>query len=200
MAYGDFTLEQLQAEPFNIDTVESPNLFRDVPPIAPSELLTNYLAETVRLGMAINTEKARSELMVAPVLVEVRSRFPTRCSFFSGVELNADAARGLRGYCDFIVSRSPSQLQLKGPLIFIVETKSTDLSTGYAQCIAGELGTRVFNETQRQPHNPIYGVVTSGERWLFMKLEAQTATLDLQSYGIEQVAKILGILKFIIGA
>ncbi len=56
----------------------------------------------MQLAEAINTEKARSELIVAEVLVELREQFDRRISLFSGIDFNVDAGDGLVGVCDFL--------------------------------------------------------------------------------------------------
>ena len=57
------------------------------------------LEENIPLAVSINTEKARAELLVANVLVEVRKLFDRKISFFSGVEFNVDREKSLTGFC-----------------------------------------------------------------------------------------------------
>ncbi len=77
-----------------------------MPEVAISPHLTTSLEENVLLAVSINTEKARSELIIANVLVEVRKLFQRCLSFFSGIEFTVDRELGLTGFCDFIVSLS----------------------------------------------------------------------------------------------
>ena len=59
MAYSDFkTLSKFQKE-FDLHIHEQVNLFAQVESLKPSDFLTQTLAETVELALAINTEKAR---------------------------------------------------------------------------------------------------------------------------------------------
>jgi hypothetical protein len=81
-----------------------------VPDHAISPLLQMLLEENVPLALAINTEKARSELIVTPILLEVWRLMRREISLFSGIEFNVAPDRGLNGVCDFILSRSPMQL------------------------------------------------------------------------------------------
>jgi hypothetical protein len=97
MAYGDFDLRQVRKE-FGLQIDEQPDLFAGVPPVQPSVTLANTLAETARLAIAINTEKARSELLITPVLLEIWRQAQSHISLFSGIEFNVDAERGLTGY------------------------------------------------------------------------------------------------------
>ncbi|MEG3979123.1 hypothetical protein QT970_31610, partial [Microcoleus sp. herbarium8] len=39
-----------------------------------------------------------------------------------------DAARGLSGYCDFLISRSPEQLVIESPVIALVEAKNDNIN------------------------------------------------------------------------
>src|SRR5215813_6130740 len=100
MAYGDFTLSDLTNR-FQLTLDEQSDLFSSAPEVAPSEVLRVTLEETIPLALAIHTEKARSELIVAPILVEVRRLAARRVSLFSGVDFAVDPARGLNGVCDF---------------------------------------------------------------------------------------------------
>ena len=71
MAYSDFTLKEVKQR-FGLTTAEETDLFVAVPEIEISALLQAILREYTPLALAINTEKARSELLIAPVFVEVR--------------------------------------------------------------------------------------------------------------------------------
>ena len=84
----------------------------------------------VDLALAINTEKARSEFIIAPVLMELRRLLGDGFGLFSGIEFDVDASRGLNGYCDFILTRSPLQSVLTAPVVAIVEAKNDNLRTG----------------------------------------------------------------------
>lgn len=64
--------------------------------------------------------KARSELIVAPILVTLRKLLNNQISLFSGVELYVALERGLNGVFDFLISFSPQQLFIKAPVITLV--------------------------------------------------------------------------------
>jgi hypothetical protein len=82
MAYSDFKNLADVEQKFNITVSSSGSLFASVNKIQPSEQLGDILAENVSLALNINTEKARSELIIAPVLVEVRKLLNREISFF----------------------------------------------------------------------------------------------------------------------
>ena len=145
MAYSDFTLETVREE-FQLETIESANIFFDIEPVPPSEALIAELAKKVQLAVAIRTEKARSELIVSNVLVELREQFNRRISFFSGIDFSVDTEKGLTGTCDFLISLSPEQFYLEAPVIVLVEAKNADPTLGIGQCVAEMLAAQCFNQ------------------------------------------------------
>src|SRR5205809_6434087 len=132
MAYNDFTLEALKRQ-FSLRTAEGSDLFDEVPPATVSDLFRETLNESVPLALDISTEKARSELIVAPVLMETRRQLGHRISLFSGVEFNVDVEQGLRGVCDFLLSLSPEQLAIEAPVVAVVEAKNENMKQGIVQ-------------------------------------------------------------------
>ena len=74
MSYSEFTLESVQIA-FDLTITERANLLNDAPLAESSDFLKQLLKEFVPLALAMNTEKARSELIIAPILVEVRKHF-----------------------------------------------------------------------------------------------------------------------------
>ncbi len=193
MSYSNFTLSKVKSD-FSITTSASEALFPQIAPVQPSELLILNLEENLFLATAINTEKARSELIVMPVLTEVRRILRGQVSLFSGAEFNVDVERGLNGTCDFILTRSPEQFFITQPVVTIVEAKRENIPSGLGQCIATMIAARQFNEQEGEPIDTIYGVVTTGTDWKFLKLVQQVAYIDSSDYFISEVGKILGIL------
>lgn len=193
MPYSNFTVKKVQQD-FGIEIVEKTDLFSDIKPREISQHLQETLFDNVSLAVSINTEKARSELIIAPVLIEVRKLFNKQISLFSGIELNVDKERDLTGFCDFIISLSPEQLFLKTPVITVVEAKNENIMSGLGQCAAEMIAAKLYNEQEGTPLATLYGVVTSGNLWKFLKLENNTLSIDLDDYGIKDVGKIVGVL------
>ncbi len=199
MAYSDFTLREA-LERFQLTLVEVPDLFADAPEVEPGSLLRSLLPEFLPLALAINTEKARSELLIAPLLAAVRAQFGHCFSVFSGIDFTVDPAQGLAGYCDFILSRSPEQQFLRSPVAAITEAKNENIKAGLGQCLAAMVGARLFNEREGRPPGAVFGAVTSGSLWRFLRLEASEVSLDQQEYHIRQLPKLVGILARVVGA
>ena len=190
---SNFTLDKV-VETFELDIVDSEDLFGKVEPIILGDHLNTALERKVQLAEAINTEKARSELIVAEVLVELREQFDRRISLFSGIDFSVDAGDGLVGVCDFLVSLSPVQYLLQAPIIALVEAKRDDFLSGLGQCTAEMLAAQRFNAKKGNDIPTVYGVSTTGLTWKFLKLTEKRLDIDVTSYAIRECDKILGIL------
>ena len=193
MAYSEFTLRDVERR-LGLTVDDSHNLFVDVPTLQPSGLLQTILAKYAPVAVATGTEKARSEMMIAPVLWDVLEIMERRVSLFSGIDFSVDPARGLAGTCDYIIARSPVQSVLHAPAVIVVEAKRDNIQPGLGQCGATMAAARLFNQQDGMEDTPIYGAVTTGSVWHFLTLEAQTLFVDTAEYFIDQIGKILGIL------
>ncbi|WP_286393079.1 hypothetical protein [Pseudanabaena mucicola] len=193
MPYSNFTLRQVEKD-FHLQIEEKIDLFAHVQAIAPSDDLKRILTENIPLALAINTEKARSEFLIAPTLLELRRRSPIPISLFSGTEFSISPEQGLSGYCDYLISLSKQQLMISAPVIAIVEAKNEDIKSGLGQCIAEMVAAQLFNELENNYIDTIYGIVTSGEIWKFLQISEQNVAIDLTDYYINNIDKIIGIL------
>ncbi len=198
MAYSTFSFDKLKDE-FSLTIEEKVGLFAPIQAIQPPEELVMTLADNVPLALAVNTEKAKSELIISPILVEIRKRVHKRISLFSGIELNVEEEKGLRGICDFIISLSPEQFFLEAPLVTIVEAKRDNVTEGLPQCIAEMKAAQLFNDRRKNIIPILYGVVTTGNLWKFLKLEGQQVSIDLDEYHVKELNKIMGILLSMVG-
>lgn len=199
MAYSDFTLKKVK-QAFNLTIVEKPTFLPVIAPVVPSPFLSQFLDKYLFLALAINTEKARSELLICPILLEIKEILSQEISLFSGTDFTVDAASGLNGICDFLISRSPEQLFIEAPALIVVEAKREDLNAGLGQCIAEAIAIQKFNEQNQKQVPVIYGAVTTGDRWKFIQLEQQTVTIALKEYSIPPVEQILGILVHLVSS
>ncbi len=194
MAYSNFTLEMVRTA-FQLEIAESVGIFSQIESVDPSAHLATTLARNVPLAITINTEKAKSELIIADILVELREQLERRISLFSGIDFSIDDENGLTGVCDFLVSLSPVQSFLEAPVIILVEAKKDDLTVGLGQCVAEMLAAQRFNTEKGNNIPYIYGATTSGTDWRFLKLEGRRLHIDMVIYPIAQCDKILGILS-----
>lgn len=193
MSYSDFTIDELKSK-FSLKFIEEVNLFPQVTDYdVPQELLA-LLPKFIPLALAIDTEKARSEFIVAPLLAELKISLQN-ISLFSGTEFNVDKNLGLTGRCDFIISATKEQYSLNAPVIMLVEAKNDNIKSGIAQCGAEMIAAQQFNQAKKNSIKTIYGCVTTGSNWKFLKLVGSDFYIDTIEYYIENPAKIMGILN-----
>jgi hypothetical protein len=193
MSYSDFNLKKVKDD-FGLNIIEDRDLFSKIPERPVSEYLSVTLNYNVPLAMAVGTEKARSEFIIANVLLELRKILENKISLFSGVIMDVDKGKGLTGFCDFIISKSPEQFYLSAPIIAVVEAKNEYIVSGLGQCIAEMYASRLFNDREGLSLPAIYGAVTTGNTWKFLKQEGYDVYIDLQEYHIANAGKIMAIL------
>jgi hypothetical protein len=196
MSFQNFNFPQVQQD-LGL-TVDEADLFSHVANLTLREEFVAALTEGTNLALAVNTEKAKSEFIIAPLLLELRRSLGDRFGLFSGIELAVDPARGLNGVCDFIITKSARQFILSSPLIAIVEAKNDNLRSGLGQCIASMVAAQIFNQQSSDPIEAVFGVVTTGSAWKFLRLQQTVVTLDIKEYYIDNAAKILGVLTYIV--
>ena len=193
MAYSDFSLSQVK-KAFDL-TEKSVRLFPDMNKIAPSPWLQETLRYSLRLALSSSSEKARSEFIIAPILIELERRNPNELSIYSGENLDIDPAHGLKGECDFMLSKGTVSLTIQTLIISLVEAKKSDIKKGLGQCVAQMVGAQRFNHAEDNEIPVIYGCVTTGEDWQFLTLESDRIGIDSQRYYINELDKVLGIFQ-----
>ena len=202
MAYSDFTLATVKQR-FDLVFQEDQDLFggneedkeqSPVPALPPSPALKTLLDDYLPLATAIATEKARSEFLIAPILADIRRQLDHQVSLFSGSDFSVAPEDGLQGFCDYILSASSEQLLITAPVVIIVEAKRENIIGGLGQCIAAMIAAQRFNQQAGKIVEAIYGVVTTGTNWKFLRLTNNIVEIDRVEYFINQLNQILGIL------
>jgi hypothetical protein len=198
MPYSSFTIGQVKQQ-FQVEVVTEV-FFRELPKLTPGEWLTNLLAISAPLAVTLGTEKVRSELIIAPLLFEFRELLDRKVSFFSGADFSVDLQSGLNGVCDFLLTRSTSEVNIEAPAIIIIEAKKGELNVGWGQCAAEMIAAQKFNLASGQEIPTIYGSVTTGTMWQFLKLTGQVLTIDVTEYPLDPIDRILGILNWMVAS
>ena len=196
MSYREFTWSKAKQD-FNLKTVEGERFLPEVPVVQPSTLLQETLRRGIPWAIAVGNEKARSEAIINPILLEVKQILEGKISVFSGEEFNIEPEVGLNGTCDFLVSQSPEQIAVEAPVLVVVEAKKEDLKRGMGQCLAEMVAAQRFNRANQQAIPTIYGSVSMGTAWRFLKLEESTVTVDLTDYPVPPIEQVLSILVWI---
>ncbi|MBO1046700.1 MAG: hypothetical protein HEQ10_02620 [Dolichospermum sp. DEX182a] len=197
MPYSDFTLKKVRQD-LAIAIHEGGRFFPDVPAVKLDDLLRQELEEGLPLVLARGSEKARSEWIISPVLTAVRRLLDRQISLFSGEDFTVDPSIGLNGICDFLISKSLSQLEIQAPVVIIIEAKKENLNGGLGQCIAEMVAAQKFNAANNVNIPIIFGSVTSGTTWKFLKLEGNSVTIDITEYPLPPVEPILAFLTWML--
>ncbi len=196
MAYSDFTLEAI-VEQQQLMLEETTQLFSDVTPIAPSDWLKTTLSSGEPIALPAGNEKARSEFIVAPILMQVVPDNSSPLMLFSGKSMDVDPEKGLDGPVDFLVCQGTFSRIIRSPFFSLIQAKKQDIDEGLGPCIAQMVGSQQFNQNKGNPISILYGCVTTADQWQFLKLTQQTLWIDQRVYCYpKQLNEILGILQF----
>jgi hypothetical protein len=191
MAYNNFTLTTVKQQ-FKLNLLDDP-FCELLPTTEPQREFMTIFQQWLPLA-----QRAKSELLVSPILMEVRRLAQDQIQLFSGEEFNVDKEQGLNGFCDFLLSKSTTAYIIEAPVVMLVEAKKGELDIGLGQCVAEMVAAQIFNEgAGRDPEN-IYGSVTSGKQWQFLKLNGKDVTIDANEYPVMPIQRILGILKWMV--
>lgn len=212
MSYSSFTVKQVEKQ-FNLQIITE-SFLPVVSPLAPNPYLAELLQRTASFAAILGTEKARSEFIIAPLLFELRELLDRQVGLFTGADFTIDASSGLNGVCDFLLTRSSSEVSIKAPVVVLIEAKKGELNGGWGQsatqgseeaseqsvaaCIAEMVAAQRFNQADGQDIPCIYGSVTTGTQWQFLRLTGQQIWIDVNEYALMPLDRILGILKWML--
>ena len=194
-SYSNFTLKQIK------DELGISNKLHPLFPSSFSRLKASaWLNKALKIAeeLPVKSEKARSELIVLPILLELRMRNEKFFTIYSGEMLNVDEAKGLKGECDFIIAKDTQSFDVNLPILQIVEAKKNDIEIGIPQCAAQMIGAKLFNEANGLSLDKIYGCVTTGDNWQFMLLENNEVLIDTKKYYLGNLEDLLGVMQCII--
>jgi hypothetical protein len=146
----------------------------------------SYRLERTRQQVSLESEMARREVLISPILLEVATSINARVN----IEYSIDVSQYLKGELDYYLESNDQLL--------VIEAKKSDLTRGFVQ-LAAEL---IALDQWTDATNPLlYGAVTTGESWVFGCFDRthRTVTQDLKIYRVpedlEQLVLILaGIL------
>lgn len=193
MGYSNFKKIKTVSKKFNID-VTMARLFENVANVEPSP----WLSETLQMAelMPLMNEKTKSERIVSPILLEVVKSYADRVTLFSGESIDIRPEDDLSGECDFFFALHPPKPFIDTPIISLTEAKDEDMEYGTGQCAAQMYGARLYNEMEGKNIPFIYGCVTDGVEWQFLKLENNVYAIDRKIY--TDINEILGVWHTII--
>ncbi len=185
-SYEQFTLP-LVRQVFSLTLDERTDWISAVKQIEPNDYLKKELIFNTFLTFAMNTSEARSEIIISSILSEVSRR--TKATFFFDTMFDVNKELGLQGSCDFIVSPLSGITCIESPVLTIVQAKNESIVSGLGQCLATMVAAQMFNQG-----GIVYGAVTTGDRWKFLKLVDQTAYISPGEITLDRLGVILGVL------
>lgn len=172
---------------------------RVLPNLAPVAVRSDF-EESVTFGAELaqmaSTEKSRSEFIIAPVLIELRRSTGHQFNLFSGFEFDVDREQGLNGVCDFLLTHGPSQHFVSYPVAAVVEAKNYEFTSGFGQCISAMRAAVIANE-RAQFSAPIFGVVTYGLAWKFLRIHDREVIIDTAHYDLKELPLLMAALEYI---
>ncbi|MFM8330421.1 MAG: hypothetical protein ACKN9T_01900 [Candidatus Methylumidiphilus sp.] len=193
-SYSNFTFADLQTLGLS---VANQAIFPETIAVPPSPWLLQTLA--YNRALPVSTEKARSELLIAPIMVELNQRNPDKITVFSGYPFDIDKKRGLNGFCDYLISNKPNAVFVESPVVAIVEVKrGQDLIDAAPQCIAEMYAAKQFNERHGEALPYVYGAVTTGYDWIFLRLDNSHVAIDPDRQMINALPQLLGVWQTLI--
>ena len=169
---------------FKNETLTLPKSIREVENI--SEL--NARLNDAFSRVALESEMARRETLIAPILLEVARNAEAKVN----IEFPLDVSRQLKGSLDYLLHTKTDFL--------VVEAKNEDLYRGFKQLAVELIALKEWLNDEEI--NFLYGAVSTGNAWQFGRLDVKNKHIiqDLNIYTVplqlEELLKILiGILE-----
>lgn len=192
MAFSEYKdIGQVQVE-FNIKLKDEGFIFADA--VNPPEIFLREFEFTRENLPVFTSEGARTEAVIFPVLREVYKDYSDKFILWIQKSLTYNAK--LNGTPDYLIAtKSPlGKTVLAKPLLGVVEAKKNDFEVGWAQCLAELIAIQKLNADEE---NPVFGIVTDGERWQFGKFQGDLLTRQSSGFSIDALPELFGALHFI---
>ena len=153
--------------------------------------ISDWLNMTLKRNLLrpLASEKAKSEHLIVPILSELQDKYPT-FTYFSGYNFDVDKKQGLVGFCDYILSKKANAVFIEAPILAIVEAKNADIDSGIAQCISELYAADIYNKRDKVEVPILYGAVTTGYDWRFIRFQNMKAEIDTTIYSIQNLKQL----------
>lgn len=198
MAYSKFNDLKKVQKLFGID-IRRALLFDEskIENAVPSEWLVESMRRAQMQGF--DSEKERSERIIAPILAELIALNEGELTVYSGHELEVDKLLGLNGECDYLLALGMRVVEVvQSPIFSIVEAKRQDMVWGAAQCAAQMVGALRYNKNDGNETPFVYGATTDGIKWQFLKMENDVLYIHKDLVLTKEMPILLGILQYIL--
>lgn len=181
MPYGKFESIAEVARKFDITVSGSVSFIERLKIEIPDYYFKN-LEKKLLDDLNFINETTICERIISPILELVSEQYES-LKLWSHVSYNVDQEKGLIGEPDYLVAPKTKYGDMGVPPLCIVEAKKDNFEQGWTQALAEMVAASL------QGADICYGVVTTGNIWVFGKLEQQvfirepkkfSATIDLQ--------------------
>ena len=81
-----------------------------------------------------------------------------------------------------------------------MEAKKNDVENGLGQCAAQQLGAQRFNQRDNILVSTLFGCVTTGDIWQFLRLSENALVIDTARYYITDLGVILRLFLDIVAS
>ncbi len=188
MAYKDFNSMSDVCDMFDCDVVDSQ--FVEEKKIEVHPVLMEFIQESFHNQISFKNEYVICERIISPILniVSKNSKLPV----WSHVPFNVDEQlSGTPDYLFALARRGGDEYKL--PIACLGEAKKDiPIQKTYGQVAAEMIAAQKNN---KNPDIPIFGLITSGTVWLFLKLEGNLFTKDDRMFSatrdIDEVFNVL---------
>ncbi len=190
------TFKESDLRHLGIKVISEQHFAQPISLIKPSELLLKILERNLK--MPIITEKAKSELIVTPILTELVEQNNDTFTFYSGHNFDVDTQQGLKGFCDFLFTLQPKSFFVESPVFAVIEAKKDEIDMAVPQCVAQLYAAQLFNAANNHQFPFIYGAITTGYDWRLVKFSNMTAVVDTDLYTLRNLSELMGVLQLVV--
>ena len=194
LTYGEVDFQDLRNH-FHIEVKSASFLPNPLAPLALPGWLREFLGSNPLTPAISKSEKAVSEAVIYPILAALKAHHAGRLGLFSGEPLSS---AGLTGVCDFILTTDPDSYEARPPIMVLVEAKRQDLLRAIPQYVAEMIAAQQLNKQAGMHFVAIYGCVTTGNQWQFLRLTDKSAVTDPRILYYSELEAILGALHWVV--
>ncbi|OQY29833.1 MAG: hypothetical protein B6244_02420 [Candidatus Cloacimonetes bacterium 4572_55] len=195
MDYENFSSLEEAKRVFHIQISDQEPLFGHIKSCHVGEFLNTLFKDFGSLTHKVGKNRELSELIIAPILIQVRNIIGYGVCLLSDVEFDVDPSRGLTGECDYLFIRSEESFLITRPIlpIAVAEARPQAVHRSFPRCIAQMVAAQLHNRMEGTDVKRVYGCITTGTVWKFLLLENARVMIDRDDYYIDDLGKILAI-------
>lgn len=196
MAYNKFSEQGIRKQ-LNIGISYDSSIFNHSVPITPRPTTEMLLQPTDHYPL--KSEIARREWYIVNVFREILHIIDYQITIYSAERFDIAPELGLNGEADYLITHGKPSSPLRPPIIAVAEAKPDYIPSGLGQCIAEMYAAKIYNERAGITDKVIYGIITTGLVWSFLRLTDKLVEMDPTEYTLPQLNRILGVIVYMTG-